>query len=62
LSGVATLSELAQSAERVEQGVPLSSELDQALLHGSSVGGARPKALLSDGSRRLIANPATLWW
>lgn len=51
----ATLTELAQSAERVEQGVPLSPALDQALLHGSSVGGARPKALLRDGSRRLIA-------
>jgi serine/threonine-protein kinase HipA len=54
-AGCATLTELAQSAERVEQGVPLSPALDQALLHGSSVGGARPKALLSDGSRRLIA-------
>jgi serine/threonine-protein kinase HipA len=53
--GSATLTELAQSAERVEQGIPLSPELDQALLHGSSVGGARPKALLSDGTRRLIA-------
>jgi serine/threonine-protein kinase HipA len=51
----ATLVELAQSAERVEQGIPLSAELDQALLHGTSVGGARPKALLSDGSRQLIA-------
>ena len=55
LAGTATLTELAQSAERVEQGVPLTPALDQALLHGSSVGGARPKALLSDGSRRLIA-------
>jgi serine/threonine-protein kinase HipA len=54
-TGNATLTELAESAERVEQGVPLSSALDQALLHGSSVGGARPKALLSDGARRLIA-------
>ena len=51
----ATLAELAESAERVEQGIPLSPALDQALLHGSSVGGARPKALLSDGARRLIA-------
>jgi serine/threonine-protein kinase HipA len=51
----ATLVELAESAERVEQGVPLSPALDQALLHGTSVGGARPKALLSDGPRRLIA-------
>jgi serine/threonine-protein kinase HipA len=39
----------------VEEGIPLSPTLDQALLHGSSVGGARPKVLLSDGTRRLIA-------
>lgn len=51
----ATLDELAASAERVEQGIPLSPELDQALLHGSSVGGARPKALLGDGEATLIA-------
>ncbi len=51
----ATLTELAESAERVEHGIPLSPALDRALLHGTSVGGARPKALLSDGARRLIA-------
>ena len=34
---------------------PLSPELDQALLHGSSVGGARPKALVDDGEGTLIA-------
>ncbi len=51
----ATLTELAESAARVEQGIPLSPALDQALLRGTSVGGARPKALLSDGARRLIA-------
>jgi len=51
----ATLKELAESAERVAQGIPLSPALDQALLHGTSVGGARPKALLNDGARQLIA-------
>jgi serine/threonine-protein kinase HipA len=51
----ATLAELARSAEKVEQGIPLSPALDRALLHGTSVGGARPKALLSDGARHLIA-------
>jgi serine/threonine-protein kinase HipA len=51
----ATMDELAESAERVEKGIPLSPELDQALLHGSSVGGARPKALLDDGDKKLIA-------
>lgn len=51
----ATLDELAEAAELVERGIPLSPELDQALLHGSSVGGARPKALLGDGGVTLIA-------
>jgi serine/threonine-protein kinase HipA len=51
----ATLEELVQAADRVEKGIPLSPTLDQALMHGSSVGGARPKALLTDGDRRLIA-------
>jgi serine/threonine-protein kinase HipA len=54
-SGQATLTELAESAARVEAGIPLSPALDAALLHGSSVGGARPKALLADGDRGLIA-------
>lgn len=49
------LAGLARSAEKVEEGIPLSPALDLALLQGSSVGGARPKALLSDGERRLIA-------
>jgi serine/threonine-protein kinase HipA len=56
--GEAQLSELAslaESAQKVEEGVPLSPVLDEALLHGSSVGGARPKVLLRDGGRRLIA-------
>lgn len=44
----ASLEELLESAERVEQGIPLTAELDQALFHGSSIGGARPKALIED--------------
>jgi serine/threonine-protein kinase HipA len=51
----ATLDELMQSAERVEKGVPLSPELDLALLHGSSLGGARPKALIETGKKKHIA-------
>jgi serine/threonine-protein kinase HipA len=54
-AGTATLAELAGSAERVERGIPLTTALDAALLHGSSVGGARPKVLLREGGRRLIA-------
>lgn len=51
----ATLEELLASAERVEKGVPLTPELDQALQHGSSIGGARPKALIEDGTRKYVA-------
>jgi serine/threonine-protein kinase HipA len=50
-----TLDELLQSAERVEKGIPLTTELDQALHHGSSIGGARPKALIEDDSTKYIA-------
>ena len=50
-----TLEELVQSAERVEQGVPLTPELDQALFHGSSIGGARPKALIEEKGTKYIA-------
>jgi serine/threonine-protein kinase HipA len=50
-----TLDELLQSAERVEKGIPLTAELDHALQHGSSIGGARPKALIEDGDIKYIA-------
>jgi serine/threonine-protein kinase HipA len=51
----APLEELVEAAERVDAGLPLSPALDRALLHGSSVGGARPKALLGDHGRQYIA-------
>ncbi len=51
----ATLEEMMQAAERLEAGVPFSPDLDAALLRGSSIGGARPKALLDDDDRSLIA-------
>lgn len=51
----ATLDELATSAERVDAGIPLIPALDEALFRGSSIGGARPKALIDDGGRGLIA-------
>lgn len=50
-----SLEDLVAAAESVEQGVPLSPELDQALLHGTSLGGARPKVLIDDGERKFIA-------
>lgn len=51
----ASLEELQEAADRVGEGRLLSPGLDRALLHGSSVGGARPKALLADRGRKLIA-------
>ena len=53
--GHATLEELLASAEKVEKNLPLTPELDQALHHGSSIGGARPKALITDGPRKYVA-------
>jgi serine/threonine-protein kinase HipA len=50
-----TLEEMLTAADRLEAGEPLSPELDAALLGGSSLGGARPKATLDDNGRRLIA-------
>jgi serine/threonine-protein kinase HipA len=51
----ASLEDLQTAASCVDEGKALPPDLDRALLHGSSVGGARPKALLRDGGRRLIA-------
>ena len=49
------LDELLESSLRVEQGVPLTPELDQALFHGTSVGGARPKAFIEYNQKKYIA-------
>ena len=51
----APLEELVQAAERIDKGLPLSPELDQALQHGTSIGGARPKAQIQDGNKKYIA-------
>lgn len=51
----ATLEELVNSAERVENGIPLTPELDLALQHGSPIGGARPKALIDSDEKKYIA-------
>lgn len=47
--------ELLESAELVEKGIPLTPELSEALQHGTSIGGARPKALIDEGDRKHIA-------
>ena len=51
----ATLEELMEAARLVERGEAVPKRLDAALLHGSSIGGARPKALMADGAKRYIA-------
>lgn len=55
----ATLEELLQSVERVQQGVPLTPALDQALFHGTSIGGARPKVLIEQEGKKYIAKFST---
>jgi serine/threonine-protein kinase HipA len=55
LKANAPYEELLEAAARVEQGVPLTPALDLALNHGTSIGGARPKALIDDEDRKLIA-------
>lgn len=51
----ATLADLMQAVEFVERGEAIPKELDAALFHGSSIGGARPKALITDGAKKYIA-------
>lgn len=51
----ATLEQLQQGARDVESSAPMSEELLGALEAGSAVGGARPKATLSQEDRHLIA-------
>ncbi|WP_370614361.1 type II toxin-antitoxin system HipA family toxin [Mumia sp. Pv 4-285] len=54
-TATASLEELMSAAALVESGEPPPAALDVAMLRGTSVGGARPKALIEDGERRLIA-------
>lgn len=51
----ATLEQLLQLTDLVEAGLPVPPALEAAAQHGTSIGGARPKALLTDGSRDLVA-------
>ncbi|TBG74405.1 type II toxin-antitoxin system HipA family toxin [Rhizobium leguminosarum] len=51
----ASLDELMEGAALIEKGVPLTPALGLALNHGTSIGGARPKALINDGTKKFIA-------
>lgn len=53
--GEATLDDLLEASARVESGAPLPTPLGLALLHSTSVGGARPKALITAPDGKHIA-------
>jgi serine/threonine-protein kinase HipA len=55
----ATLEQLMTAAADLESGRVLSAPLADALTRGTSIGGARPKVLLNDGGRSLIAKFAS---
>ena len=40
----------------VEKGVPIPPELEQAVFHGTSLGGARPKAAIETDTKKFIAS------
>lgn len=49
----ATIEQMQTAAEAVENNTPLPPELEQALLHGTSIGGARPKAIIKKANGQL---------
>ena len=54
-SDAVPLPALLDAAAKIERGEELPQPLDAALLHSASVGGARPKALVLDSGRKMIA-------
>jgi len=55
LGSHASLEELMEAADRVQEGLPISKALDHALQHGTSIGGARPKVMIDTGDKKYIA-------
>lgn len=51
----ATLEMLMESSRMIEAGIPLPPDLQAAIQHGTSIGGARPKALLNIHDKKYIA-------
>lgn len=51
----ATLEQLMNAAADLEAGRPVQFSLAEALTRGTSIGGARPKVLLTEANRKLIA-------
>jgi serine/threonine-protein kinase HipA len=54
-ASTASLEQLQSATVLVEKGIPLTADLEAALLHGSSIGGARPKAMVASGSEKFVA-------
>ncbi len=55
----ATLAELQNAAEIITSGKKLPVELEKELLHGTALGGARPKAMIVDNDIKYIAKFST---
>lgn len=55
VSGTSNLEMLLESVVLVEKGIPLTPELAEALYHGTSIGGARPKALIESEGKKFVA-------
>lgn len=55
LAADASLEELMEAAALIDRGIPLPPALDRAINHGTSIGGARPKVLIDDGTTKFIA-------
>lgn len=55
LAGQCALEELLYSAELIEKGLPLTPDLSRIIHHGTSIGGARPKALVDGDYVKYIA-------
>jgi serine/threonine-protein kinase HipA len=51
----AQMEQLLEAAEMIENRQPLPAELMRAIFRGTSVGGARPKALVEQGKKQFIA-------
>ncbi|VEJ60043.1 HipA domain-containing protein [Arachnia propionica] len=54
-SDSANLADLDEATEHLQRGDPLPRALEAAFAHGTSIGGARPKATLTEGNLHWIA-------
>ncbi len=54
-----TFDQLITVTELIEKGLSIPPELDRALNHGTSIGGARPKAVINNNNKKMIAKFST---